>query len=128
LKPLLRWGPVAVVMALIFFASSLSDPGLPAGGMWDKAAHFIAYGALGAALVHALAMGQSAANTARWLLLATLLATVYGVTDEIHQYFVPPRTPDILDVAADAAGAAAGALAMAVLARVFSAWYYPSRS
>ena len=120
MKLVLLWGPVVLVMGLIFFASSLPDPGLP-GGSSDKAAHFLVYGALGATLMRALANGRIAAMNARRLLVAALVATIYGVTDEIHQYFVPPRTPDILDVAADAAGAAAGALAMMGLARMFRA-------
>lgn len=121
MKRIVLWGPVLFVMGLIFFASSLSDPGAPPGGMSDKAAHFLIYGALGGALLRALAGGRPAAMTARLVLAATALATLYGVSDEIHQYFVPPRTPDALDVAADAAGALAGAVAIALLGRLLSA-------
>jgi VanZ family protein len=35
-----------------------------------------------------------------------VIATLYGVSDEIHQAFVPLRTPDVRDVIADATGAA----------------------
>ena len=85
--------------------------------MSDKAAHFLIYGGLGGALVRALAGGRTAAMGPRRILFAVVLATLYGVTDEIHQSFVPPRTPDVLDVAADAVGALAGAIAIAVIAR-----------
>ncbi len=114
------WGPVLAVMAVIFTASGISDPGAPPGGMSDKTAHFLAYAALGGALMRALAGGRAAAMTVRRLLLATLLATLYGVTDELHQHFVPGRTPDLLDVAADAGGAIAGAASVAAVARLLS--------
>jgi VanZ family protein len=126
LRRIALWGPVVLVMGLIFFASSLSDPGAPPGGISDKAAHFLIYGGLGGALVRALAGGRPAGMGPRRILFAVVLATLYGVTDEIHQYFVPPRTPDILDVAADAGGAVAGAIAIALLARLLSALFPPS--
>jgi VanZ family protein len=128
LKRVVLWGPVLVVMGLIFFASSLSDPGAPPGNISDKAAHFLIYGALGAALVRALAGGRSAAMRPRQILFAVVLATLYGATDEIHQYFVPPRSPDVMDVAADAAGAMAGAIAIAAIARLLSPRFQPPAS
>ena len=106
------WGPVLTVMGLIFYASSLSDPGAP-GNVSDKAAHFLVYGALGGTLLRALAGGRSARMTARRIFASTVLATLYGVSDEIHQMFVPPRTPDWRDVCADAFGALAGAALVA---------------
>jgi VanZ family protein len=119
---------VLVVMALIFFASSLSDPGAPPGNISDKAAHFLIYAALGGALVRALAGGRARAMRTRQILFAVLLGTLYGVTDEVHQYFVPPRTPDVMDVAADAIGALAGAITLAGFARLLSIWREPRQS
>ena len=57
----LLWGPVLLVMALIFYLSSLPDPGGPPGGISDKTAHFLIYGALGAAMMRALAGGRATA-------------------------------------------------------------------
>ncbi len=73
----------------------------------DKVGHAAAYAVLGALLT--LATGRV------WL--ALLLATLFGVTDEIHQYFVPGRQADVFDVVADAVGALAGALFVAFLSR-----------
>jgi VanZ family protein len=56
--------------------------------------------------------------TAGRILLAALLATLYGASDELHQHFVPERTPDVLDLAADACGGLAGSLALAATARL----------
>jgi len=124
LKLVLLWGPALLVMALIFYLSSLPDPGGPPGGISDKTAHVLIYGALGASMMRALAGGRAAAMPT--ILAAIVLTTLYGVSDEIHQYFVPPRTPDILDVAADAAGACAGAIVVTVLARLRPGWFRPS--
>ncbi len=121
MKRVVLWGPALAVMGLIFFASSLSDPGAPPGNISDKGAHFLIYGALGGTLLRALAGGRPGAIRPRRILFAVVLATLYGVTDEIHQYFVPPRTPDVMDVAADAIGAVAGAIAFAATARLRSA-------
>jgi VanZ family protein len=118
LKLVLLWGPVLLVMGLIFFFSSLPDPGGPPGGISDKTAHVLIYAALGASLVRALAGGRVTAMTLTRILVAAALGTLYGVSDEIHQHFVPPRTPDILDVAADAVGALVGAMLMTLLARL----------
>lgn len=45
------------------------------------------------------------ASRAWWV--AVIGAMAYGVTDEIHQSFVPPREADALDVVADTFGAMA---------------------
>ena len=126
MKFVLLWGPVLLVMGLIFFFSSLPDPGGTPAGISDKTAHFLIYGVLGAALMRALAEGRSAAMTLPRILAVVVLGTLYGVSDEIHQYVIPPRTPDIMDVAADSAGAFAGALVMTLMARFHSAWFRPS--
>lgn len=115
-------------MALIFYASSLSDPGLPQDAISDKTAHFLVYGALGGTLVRALAGGRSARMTAMGMLGATLLATLYGISDEIHQAFVPLRTPDWRDVVADVLGALTGAVAVSLAARALSRLARTTRS
>ena len=58
--------------------------------------------------------------TARVAAQALAIAVAYGATDEVHQMFVPGRTPDVMDVLADAAGAlvaAAVCLAWGILSR-----------
>jgi len=48
---------------------------------------------------------------------AVLLSAAYGATDEFHQRFVPGRTADLLDLAADTAGAAAAVAVVWLIAR-----------
>jgi len=80
----------------------------------DKLVHGAVYAILGALAWRALAAsggGRSTAGGRRTLVLAWLLTLVYGVSDEVHQRFVPGRTPDPWDVVADATGGAIGILA-----------------
>lgn len=114
LKRLLLWGPVVAHMALIFTASASPDPGLPSS-VSDKTAHFAAYGLLSALFLRALAGGALAGMTWTRATAAVLLSLLYGVTDELHQRFVPYRSPDVLDVVADAVGACAGVIALLIL-------------
>lgn len=74
------------------------------------AGHFAEYLVLGALLFHAL--WRSAPQQRRWLLViaAVGIASLYGVTDEFHQSFVPGRLCDPADWVTDTVGAAVGAL------------------
>ncbi len=62
------------------------------------------------------------ANSVSWkrLLLAVTVAFIYGLSDELHQGFVPGRTLDIKDIAADAVG---GVLAAIVVYIYYSRKY-----
>ena len=42
------------------------------------------------------------------IFLSILSATLYGISDEIHQHFVPTRSADIWDAAADMLGSIVG--------------------
>jgi len=98
------WGPVILVMAAIFALSSTARiPDLPGGT--DKQVHGFTYGVLALLAARALTRGHLPALSAGVAAQAWLIATLYGATDELHQAFVPGRTADVLDLAADAAGA-----------------------
>lgn len=43
-------------------------------------------------------------------ILSFIFTTLYGISDEIHQYFVPNRNMDLLDLLADMLGAYMGIL------------------
>lgn len=104
-------------MILIFFASSLTDTGLPEGPS-DKSVHFAVYAVLAVLWLRALADGRAANVTPARTALAVLAATVYGFSDEAHQYFVPGRHAAWQDLAADAVGALAGAVLGLLVGRI----------
>ena len=111
-----RWGPVAVVMALIFGASSVPDLPAPPGGVSDKTAHLVAYAVLGAVALRAIADMRWERCTWRTSWQAWVFAAGYGATDELHQALVPARTPSVQDWIADAYGAALAVLVILTLA------------
>jgi VanZ family protein len=104
-------------MGFIFALSSMTQtPALPDGA--DKNVHGVLYFGLGILLVRALSGAKRARITLSTAAAATAMAALYGVSDEFHQYFVPPRQVEALDVLADTIGAgvaAFGALAWARL-------------
>jgi VanZ family protein len=97
-------------MAAIFYVSSLSDVALP-GGLPDTLGHSSAYFGLAIVVVRACAGGLPRRLDARTAAAAIGIAVAYGVSDEIHQAFVPGRTAELRDLTADAAGALAGTIA-----------------
>ena len=102
------WLPVIAYMAMLFALSSLSKPPQPPGGLSYYHVHMAAYAGLGALTTRATAKGLHRVSFAA-AFAAIVISSLYGVTDEYHQVFVPGRTFDVLDMAADAFGAAAGA-------------------
>lgn len=70
----------------------------------DKVAHFGLYAILGSAL--AWVRLERASPLPHVLLI--VLGILYGLSDEIHQAYVPGRSPDIADLVADALGVIVG--------------------
>ncbi len=103
------WGPAWATMVLIFVLSSISGLGPIPGGVDDGVAHALQYAVLAALLLRGLAGARWRGVKVRAAALAVLLATLYGVTDEAHQWFVPGRTAEVTDLVADALGAAVAA-------------------
>lgn len=102
------WLPPVAYMALIFFMSSRPVPELILPEIWniDKVIHFIEYGILGILWFRALNTNM---DEAREITIAAFTITfIYGISDEIHQYFVPERSASIFDAIADGAGGWAG--------------------
>ena len=120
LSSLSLWLPVAALATLIFVLSSFPYLPSPPGQYSDKWEHMAMYGLLSTLIVRALAGGRWIGVRAAVFVGAVVLATLYGVSDEWHQSFVPGRTADAYDVMADAAGATLAAgllLAWAIIRR-----------
>ena len=113
------WLPVAAWMAMIFGVSSLQmPPGI--GFVPDWMSHGGVYCALAALTSRALAGGVRAAPL-RVALMSAALGSLYGVTDEWHQVYVPHRTAEAADVVKDMGGAVVGAALFHLLAPRLSA-------
>ena len=107
--------PIAI-MAIIFALSSRSHlPDLDGGrDVQSVFGHFTVYAALGASLtVLFRSLGWSVGKAA---IAAIAAATLYGVTDELHQSFVPNRDTDLFDLFVDFLGAASGCAVFLLLA------------
>jgi VanZ family protein len=106
------WLPAALWMALLFVISSFPGSAYPRVE-WpgaDKLVHVALYLPLGAALAHALRQAFASRGAGAHVAAAVLAAGLYGVSDELHQAFVPRRSADAADVLADLVGALLGAL------------------
>jgi hypothetical protein len=120
-SPFWLWAPVVLQLALIFAASSIPNLQKLPGGMSDKSGHSIGYALLAVVLLRAFARGRLSGVTWTAGLAAIGLATMYGVSDEFHQSFVPGRSPDRFDVVADCVGATIG-VALGWLAGAVHRW------
>ena len=103
-----RLGPALAVMVIIYVLSSIPKGTLiPDFGLRDfeikKSAHILAYGVLANTYLWAITGWRNVRRT--HLVVAIMLATLYGVSDEGHQRFVPGRVGTIMDVGIDALGA-----------------------
>jgi len=115
----LRWLPALGVMAVIFVLSSQSGLRVSADAEVDgplrTLAHFSVYALLAAALLYAVSGPRR--PSAMSATIAVAVAMLFGVSDEIHQAFVPDRTGQLQDVLVDGMGAVVGALVALALLR-----------
>ena len=100
------WLPVILYLILIFYLSSLSRievvETITTFILKDKLLHLLEYSILAILLYRLLNQYEKLQPIA--LVLAITLSTLYGLTDELHQLFVPGRFFSISDLFADFIG------------------------
>ena len=108
-KVVWRWVLLGGYAACIFALSSIPGQALPNVHVSDKLIHTGEYGLLGLLMCRALTAQLPTWPRSRIALLSLLAAIYYGATDECHQLFVPARSAELADLAADSLGAALAA-------------------
>lgn len=134
----LSWAAVLAWAVVIFFMSSNTGDELSGGrglvsqvfqlinntvsqifgidaDLASPVGHFCEYAVFGALLANAL-RGRLPLRGA--CVLAVVVASAYGVTDEFHQWFVPGRASDPADWAVDTVAAAIGSIVVGWRCRV----------
>ncbi len=102
-----RWCPVFLQAAAIFFFSHQPSGSsvLESFPLSSMIGHFGGYGLLALLLYRAFTGGFGVWST-QAALRVLALAVLYGISDELHQAFVPGRQPSAGDLVVDGVGAA----------------------
>jgi VanZ family protein len=111
LKFLKFWLPVILCMGFIFYASSLPAKDIPPlFPFQDILFHLGIYLLLGLAFCRALNNSFSIRSARRLVFYTLVFGSFYGLSDELHQVFVPGRSASGLDLFVDAMGSLLGGL------------------
>ncbi len=102
---------VIIWMLVIFVGSTIPGQDLQGISTPDYILHGLEYAVLGGLLGWWCFHRRSAVDPSPLgcAALSTVIGSIYGITDELHQGFVPGRCQDPRDWAADMAGALIGA-------------------
>ena len=106
---LFYWLPVIVYCLAIYIQSDLPlIEHIPSFKFSDQVLHFCAYAVVGLLFYRAYQTLRIKGDSPMLILISILSASLYGISDEIHQYFVPFRDASIWDVVANTLGAICG--------------------
>lgn len=101
--------PVLFYCLLIFIQSSYTFPeNIPSLPYIDKLIHFAVYAILGVLFFRAFRTQRFKENINLVVILSIISSSLYGMSDEVHQYFAAHRDADIMDFLADVAGSICG--------------------
>ncbi len=99
------WGPVIFLIAFIFILSSFSSLPQPIDiADFDKVEHLSVYLVLSLLFYRAL-LGTTEFSDKKCIILSILFTVLYGISDELHQFFVHGRDASIADLLFDFLGA-----------------------
>jgi VanZ family protein len=105
----LYWLPLILYCLFIYIQSDHPSPEqIPIFPYVDKVLHVTAYGIMGILFYRAYQTLRLKDNIKMLMLLSVVSASLYGISDEIHQSFVPFRQAEVADVIADTIGAFSG--------------------
>ncbi len=108
---LYHWLPLIGYCLFIFIQSAHPLPDLiPQRPLLDKLLHFLAYFILGILFFRAYRTLPIKISHNALIFISISSSILYGISDEIHQHFVPLRQADLMDVLADALGSVFGIL------------------
>jgi VanZ family protein len=115
------WLPLALYAGTIYYLSDQSHPQekLPSflfEEFSDKVLHAVEYGILALLCYRAFRWAAGPVVARQAVLLAIVIASVYGMTDEVHQSFVPFRESGWEDWLADTIGATLGVVSWRFIA------------
>ncbi|MGD8992858.1 MAG: VanZ family protein [Desulfobacterales bacterium] len=103
------WLPPILYCLAIFVQSDF--PGsehMPDVRFFDKLLHFTAYALLGILFYRAYDTLKFRLDRKFLILFSIASASLFGISDEIHQYFVPSRYAEMADVVANTIGSICG--------------------
>jgi VanZ family protein len=105
------WLPVVVLCLAIFVSSSFPSPEVgPVFPLKDKLLHMAVYATLAALFARAYRLTwPERLHPLTLLLISAGFATIYGLSDELHQHFVTSRHADAMDGLANLMGSLIGA-------------------
>ena len=103
------WLPLIGYCLAIYIQSDLpASEHIPSFEFSDKVLHFLAYFVMGILFYRAYQTLRIKGDPRMLILLSIASASLYGVSDEIHQYYVPFRDASIFDAIANMLGAVCG--------------------
>lgn len=105
MKKIIRFLPAIIWMGIIFYFSSQQTTGIGGDSYWVRFAilksfHLIEYAFLFILINFAIKTD----------IYSIIISYLYGVSDEIHQYFIPGRTSKFTDTLIDLTGILIGFL------------------
>lgn len=106
----LYWLPVFLFAGLIFYLSSMPGsellelPGVPEIEFLPTVGHVVEYAILSFLLFRVVANAESSALRVNAYFFAIFFAILFGVTDELHQFFVSGRDCSGVDLFFDGVG------------------------
>lgn len=123
-KKLKYWLPPILWAVIIFNLSSGPLP-LVTDSYWGdfafkKFSHVLFYSILAVLIYRALIFEK--VNKIHALYLAIFYSMLYGISDEIHQSFIPGRGPYVRDVIFDTIGAGIGVFGVKKILERFPKW------
>lgn len=113
--------PVIAYLIIIFIFSSIPGDNLPdlSYTISDKIIHALIY--FFAFLLFYISLSHTKSDSffhKNAILFSIIFATIYALSDEFHQSFVPNRDADIFDFLADFAGVLVGFIFIIILGKI----------
>ena len=104
------WLPVILWCLLIFYFSSIPNLKAAQNPFWDEIIRSFMHGVFYAILYFLFFRAINSAREKKDYWFPLMLAFLYGLSDEVHQFFVPTRTFQLKDLIVDFTGVTLGGL------------------